>query len=232
MFDRVKYKEFAKVQTKGRYKVPVLMILFTGFVMCVFDLPNLYYTLGSIDMGEYLTLSFMDKIDYLKNVPSNPALDCIDILKMIVGAIFTLASIHVYIKMSRSPDPVKFSDFIEGFSYWGRAVLCELWQALFIFLWSFVFIIPAIIKYYAYSQMFYLVDEFPEMSIRKAMKVSMAITKGHKMDLFVLDLSFIGWFILSLLTLGIGFFWTYPYCVTSLVAFYNDLKASDSVIEY
>ena len=80
-----------------------------------------------------------------------------------------------------------------------------------IFLWSLLFFIPGIIKTYAYSQTFFLVVEYPKLSIRKAIRVSQEITKGHKLDIFVTQMSFLGWSILALLTAGIGFLWLRPY---------------------
>ena len=78
---------------------------------------------------------------------------------------------------------------------------------------------------YAYSMTPYILDEHPEIGAWDASKRSREMMKGHKLRLFWLDLSFIGWFLLSILTLGIGFLWLIPYNEVSRVAFYNDLKA-------
>jgi len=225
MFDRIKYKQFAKIQIKNRFAVPALMIILTTFIMILFDIPETGYKLTNIDFSEYLVMSFSEKVQYLGTIPSKPAYDFISVIKMMVSFVFEMAAISVYLKMSRSPDPVSFSDFIEGFSAWRRSILCGLWNSLFIFLWSLLFLIPGIVKAYAYSQMYYLVVEFPDLSIPNAMKLSMQITKGHKWDLFVLDLSFIGWFILSALTCGLASFYVTPYYnMTKLNAFHALLK--------
>ena len=67
--------------------------------------------------------------------------------------------------MTRSPEPVSFSLFIEGLNNWLRATLATLWQFLWIFLWSLLFIIPGIIKSLAYSMMPYIVAEYKNISV-------------------------------------------------------------------
>ena len=71
----------------------------------------------------------------------------------------------------------------------------------------------------------FILEDEPELSPNKAIELSMAMMKGHKFDLFYLYLSFIGWGILSLFTLGIGLLWLTPYMYTSVAAFYQDVKA-------
>lgn len=108
--------------------------------------------------------------------------------------------------------------------YW-RTVLASLLQLVFIFLWSLLLIVPGIIKAFSYSMTWFILEDEPELSPNKAIELSMAMMKGHKFDLFYLYLSFIGWGILSLFTLGIGLLWLTPYMNTSVAAFYQDVKA-------
>ena len=97
--------------------------------------------------------------------------------------------------------------------------------AVFTFLWSLLLIIPGIIKAYSYAMTPYILEEHPELTANQAIDRSRAMMKGHKFDLFWLHLSFIGWFLLALLSLGIGYFWLAPYIDTAQAAFYQDLKA-------
>ena len=96
---------------------------------------------------------------------------------------------------------------------------------VFVFLWSLLLIIPGIVKIFSYAMTPFILDENPELSANDAIDRSRAMMKGHKFDLFWLLLSFIGWFILTLLTLGIGGLWLQPYMQTSVSAFYEDVKA-------
>ena len=125
--------------------------------------------------------------------------------------------------MSRSPEKVGFSSFIQGLNLWAKAVLATLWNFLWTFLWSLLFIIPGIVKSIAYSQMYYLIVEYPELSVTKAMKISMLITKGHKADLFVMYLSFLGWIILATIPAGLGMIVLSPYMDMTFVNAYHAL---------
>ena len=113
-------------------------------------------------------------------------------------------------------------------NYWHK-VWGMFLMYLFIVLWSFLFIIPGIIKAFSYAMTPYILEENPELSANEAIDRSRAMMKGHKFDLFWLFLSFIGWFFLSLLTLGIGGLWLGPYMQTATAAFYEDVKADYEV---
>lgn len=104
-----------------------------------------------------------------------------------------------------------------------KAFLIPLLQGLFVFLWSLLFVIPGIIMAYAYSMAIYVANDNPELSAMDAIRKSRELMNGHKWDLFVLDLSFIGWIFLCLLTCGIGFFFLAPYIEMAHVEFYREL---------
>ena len=100
-----------------------------------------------------------------------------------------------------------------------------LWMTLWVTLWSLLFIIPGIIKGLSYYFTANILAECPDVSATEAIKISMRITKGHKMDVFVFILSFIGWFILSVLTLGILYIvYVGPYFYTADAGLYLELK--------
>ncbi|MCR4617946.1 MAG: DUF975 family protein [Lachnospiraceae bacterium] len=103
---------------------------------------------------------------------------------------------------------------------------------LFIFLWSLLFIIPGIVKGYAYLLVPYILSENPSMSKDEALKESNRLMMGNKWKAFVLDLSFIGWGILSALTLGVlGIFYVSPYKNGTNAALYEKLKEEKALIE-
>ena len=211
MFDGIKYKKFARLQLKGRWTVPVLVMLLYEVIIILLKLPqykNIFIALGN--PGTFAeTYSALAAADSSANAVGLSALTIV--VQLLSVFVLAAAQIYVYIKMSRSPEPVYFSDFVEGLSLWRRGILAGFLVSLKIFLWSLLFFIPGIIKTYAYSQTFFLVVEYPKLSIRKAIRVSQEITKGHKLDIFVTQMSFLGWSILAVLTAGIGFFWLLPY---------------------
>ena len=109
---------------------------------------------------------------------------------------------------------------------WGGNVKTMFLRDLFLFFWSLLFIIPGIIKSYSYRMVPYILADHPEMSGTEVITVSRQMMKGNKWRAFVLDLSFIGWEILSLLTLGIlGIFYVNPYRHSTNAELYKALES-------
>lgn len=86
-----------------------------------------------------------------------------------------------------------------------------LWRGLLVFLWSLLLIIPGIIKAYAYRMVPYILADNPELDYKRAVKLSDHMTHGHKLNLWVLDLSFIGWYLLGVMACCIGVIFVFPY---------------------
>ena len=87
----------------------------------------------------------------------------------------------------------------------------------------FLGFIPMFIKMIEYSFSFFFAAEFPEIGIRKSLRLSITIAKGHRWEIFVLNISFIGWVLLSILTCGVGFLWSLPYYYMTLTNAYHAL---------
>lgn len=94
-----------------------------------------------------------------------------------------------------------------------------------IFLWCLLLVIPGIIKSYEYRMIPYILAENPNIATRDAFQASKRMMDGNKMNAFMLDLSFIGWFILNALTAGlVGLFWLNPYKASTDAALYDTLR--------
>ena len=115
------------------------------------------------------------------------------------------------------------------FKQYARTVGAVLLVFAYTLLWTLLLVIPGIIKAYSYSMTFYILRENPEMTAGDAITASQKMMDGHKMDLFLLSLSFIGWAILASITFGIGYLWLIPYIYTAYAAFYETLKKEMSV---
>ena len=122
-------------------------------------------------------------------------------------------------------DNVLSNTFRRGFKHYWRNVWGMLLMGIFIALWSLLFIIPGIIKAFSYAMTPYILQDNPELDASEAIHRSRMMMRGHKFDLFWLYLGFLGWFILCLLTAGIGFLWLTPYVETAKAAFYQEVKA-------
>ncbi len=143
------------------------------------------------------------------------------ILLVVEGPIdYAMAVIYLGItNHSRMP---KIEDSITGFqnNNFTRTFVGYLRYVVFTLLWSLLFVIPGIIKSLAYSQMFFLMAEDDELDPAEAQRQSMALMEGHKGEYFVLLLSFIPWYLLGAITLGLGFIWIMPYINTTLAEFH------------
>lgn len=107
-----------------------------------------------------------------------------------------------------------------------RVLITMVLAMLYTWLWMLLLIIPGIVKSYSYAMTPYILEDDEEISGNEAIEKSMRMMDGHKWDLFCLDFSFIGWFLLAILTFGIGMLWLHPYMQTARAAFYEELKAN------
>ena len=114
-----------------------------------------------------------------------------------------------------------FDGFAKDF---GGSLILGVVTSIFIFLWSLLFVIPGIVKAYSYSMAFYLKSEHADWDWKKCLDESVRMTRGHKLELFVLDLSFIGWYIVGALCLGIGELWAMAYHETAKLGYYEELS--------
>ena len=128
-----------------------------------------------------------------------------------------------------------FERLFDGFKDYGRVLGTLLLTTVYTLLWTLLLIIPGIVKGYSYALTNYILKDEPQLRFNGAIEKSMDMMSGYKMKLFLMDLSFIGWAILCLLTLGIGFLFLTPYVEASHAAFYLYVKEEymkDQVVEY
>lgn len=120
---------------------------------------------------------------------------------------------------------------LEGFicDVAGNIVL-GLLTMLYTLLWTLLFIIPGIVKFYAYSMAYYIKADDPPYTATQAIDESQRMMRGHKFELFMLDISFIGWYIVGALCLGIGTLWVSAYHETARAEFYQTLAYETPMI--
>lgn len=139
-------------------------------------------------------------------------------LPLVVG--MTLVYINLWRGEASTIDVMFSSAFQENF---GRKLGGMLWMALFEWLWSMLFVIPGIVKSYSYAMTPYILAKYPNVPAQEALKLSMRIMNGRKLDLFVVDLSFIGWYLLSGLTFGLlAIFYVNPYVYLTKAGCFNE----------
>ena len=144
-----------------------------------------------------------------------------------LGVIMEISLFSVYLRLAGDNVP----QFLDIFGIFNNAKLCGngiilyILISIFTFLWSLLLFIPGIVKSLSYAMAPYiLIENEYYMSPMDAIRESQRIMEGHKMELFVLLLSFIGWYLLGVITFGLVMFYADPYINMSLVNFYNEIK--------
>ena len=113
----------------------------------------------------------------------------------------------------------------------GTKFVSTLLVSLFTYLWSLLFVIPGIVKGYSYAMTNYILLDRPELGAADAITESRKMMDGHKMELFLLDLSFFGWYCLVALTFGIASLYVTPYHMGARAAFYETLKSASTEVD-
>ena len=125
-----------------------------------------------------------------------------------------------------------FSDLFSKFDFFGTGFAQRFLRSLYVFLWSLLFVIPGIMKEYSYAMTPFILAENPGMSASQAIRLSEDLMDGYKSDLFILDLSFIGWDLLAVLTLNLGHIALNPYKNAAYAAFYRQIQAEKRHISF
>lgn len=150
----------------------------------------------------------------------------------VIAPAFTIAVINVYLNIvTNDAYKPEVGDLFKNFSDFWLAFKVTFFTGLFTFLWSLLLYVPGIIKAISYSQAMYIAAENPNIGALEAINRSKAMMEGHKMELFVLALSFLGWAILGAFTFGILYIWLVPYMNTTLALFYKNLTPAPAAEE-
>ncbi|MBR5535457.1 MAG: DUF975 family protein [Clostridia bacterium] len=136
----------------------------------------------------------------------------------------------IYLNLTRGIAP-KIKDFFLGFKDWWSIIKLHFVSQFFITCWMFLFIIPGFVKIYSYSMATYILAENKGMKACDAIGISRQMMTGHKMELFMLDLSLTGYTLLNIITLGIASIWIRPYLSAVRANFYTKLKARNYKIK-
>lgn len=139
---------------------------------------------------------------------------------------------YMFLKQARDGQPMQLGDMFRGFQDdFGGTLLIGFLTGLFTALWSLLFVIPGIVKYYAYSMAYYVKADHPDYNWKACVDESRRLMNGHKWEKFVQDLSFIGWTIVGSLCLGVGTLWVTPYVYATEAQFYDYVRRCADYID-
>lgn len=144
----------------------------------------------------------------------------LSMMSYMINVGFTIFSLHV----SRG-EKADYGNVFDGFGIFFRVLWLGILEGLFIFLWSLLLWVPGIIAAYRYRQALFLLLDHPEMSVLECITASKELMRGHKGELFVLDLSFLGWILLQGMVPFVAV-WSEPYRQISYANYYNVLRST------
>ena len=152
-----------------------------------------------------------------------PVVTALAVIQLLIGGAIELGLKRYNLDLLTRENPPAFATLFSRFCIWGRAFGLRFMTSLLAFLWSLLFIIPGIVATYHYALAPYLMAENPDMGVMEAIARSKELMNGNKWRLFCLHISFIGWNLLCVLTLGIGYLWLAPYQNAAETAFYLEV---------
>ena len=144
---------------------------------------------------------------------------------LLIGGAFAVGISTFGLSIARKEE-ARLEMIFSGFKNFGNALILYLLIAIFVFLWTLLLIIPGIIAQISYAMAYFIMSDEPNIGAMDAINKNKKMMYGYKWKYFCLCCRFIGWFILGVLSLGIGFLWIVPYLNISFAEFYEDVKAN------
>ena len=152
-----------------------------------------------------------------------------------VGALLVTGPLYVginslFLKQTYDGQKMQIADMFNGFKNdLGENILLGLMITIFTLLWSCLFIIPGIIMGISYSMAYFVKADHPDYGWKQCIDESKRIMQGHKLDYFILQLSFIGWMFIGSFCVGVGMFWVTAYMTATNAQFYRSITAAPYV---
>lgn len=203
MIERKSIKTAAKMQLKGNMGLimPAVMI---GQILGNLNLFNQLLIEGGIQLPYLLSKSM-------------------DILGLLLGGVMLFGTARITLGIVKKED-VKISDLFSGFSIYLKILALYITSTILTMIGTYFYIIPGLVISIMFSQAFYILAENEDESIIKCLIKSEKMMRGHKREFLYLELSFIGWILISILTFGIALFWLEPYMQMTFANYYLKLK--------
>lgn len=186
-------------------------------------------------LGGLLTgMSFIPEISYWKQLDFSETWEIREGLRIgFKNGIFGLAAFIVggvvqlgyarFLLRQHDGKPTEFNDLFSQFDRFGTGFAQSFLRSLYTFLWALLLIIPGIIAALSYAMTPFILEEHPELTASEAIRRSKELMRGHKTDLFILELTFIGWSLLCILTLNLGHIALNPYKNAAYAVFYREI---------
>lgn len=182
-------------------------------------------TVGSSFLPDISTKWLPYRTEWIDSVRVNlvNTIPFLGLVRFIIGGVVEVGYCNFLLKQHDHRNP-QFGDLFAGFDRFGTYFAQRFLRILYVFLWCLLLIVPGIMAAYSYALTPYILAENPDLTASEAITRSKNLMYGHRLELFVLELTFIGWSILSILTFNIGNLWLNPYRNATIAAFYRELQ--------
>lgn len=217
--DNATFKSRAKAALQNNYWKAFLVCFLTTAIM------GAGTTVSTVMNNPFTNQGIMEN-EFSVSVSYSPFASIGSLVTFLLAGTLTVGAARFFLNLANSAQ-AGVEDLFSAFKHYGNTFVMGLLTALFTFLWSLLFIIPGIIKSLGYFAAPYILAEHPEIKAKEALKMSEEMMQGHKKDLFLLELSFIGWFILAAVPLGLGLPFLMPYYQATMAEFFNEVSGNN-----
>lgn len=143
-----------------------------------------------------------------------------------------LVGLHILALSVVRDREITLGQLFDGFTFFTLSMFAYLLMLLYICLWSLLLLIPGLLAMLSYAMTFFILADDRTLEPREAIRRSKEMMAGNRWKLSCLAGRFTGWFILGVVTLGVGFIWIGPYFLTALALFYDDIRRSEQPMRH
>lgn len=219
------YRRVARENLNGNWPVSIgvaaIACILGGLIAGSSFIPEFSFRIEGQDIS---SLQDLLNLFSVKDISAFGLGSALGLAQFIIGGVIELG-FAVYLLKQHNKANFELRDLFSQFDRFGQGFAQKFLRGLYVALWSLLFVIPGLVKSYAYAMTPFIMAENPDMSANDAIAASVQLMDGHKSELFTLDLTFLGWNILALLTCNIGNLALNPYKNAARAAFYKDLTA-------
>ena len=153
------------------------------------------------------------------------------VVYLLISTILQFGYSSYCLKVANRDSSMSYGDLFSSLKYLLKAIGLTLMISIFVMLWCLLLIIPGIIAAYRYSQAIFIMVENPDKGVMQCIRESKEMMAGHKMEYFILEISFFFWMLLGSVTCGLAYIYVYPYMTVTFANYYNRLKPVSVVYE-
>ena len=153
------------------------------------------------------------------------------VIYLVISTILQFGYSSYCLKVANRDGSMSYGDLFSSVRYLLKAIGLTLMISVFVLLWCILLVIPGIIAAYRYSQAIFIMVEDPNKGIMQCIRESKEMMAGHKMEYFILELSFFFWMLLGGVTCGLAYIYVYPYMTVTFANYYTQLKPVPVVYE-